>query len=220
MKRVKKVGFREVEEIKIKGKLGEPEREVFARATLSPVMKAAVTINKFKTTNADFEMSDLIVVLDDQVTKTLEGAKLDEAQRMLAGQAHTLDAIFNSLAIHAVENIKNCHSDVELFMKLALRAQTQSRANLLALSEIRNPKLAHVVGQANISSGPQQINNHLGKVSAEEIENPPNELLEAGQHQRVDLGKKTESGEKNSRVETVDAIYRPKKRGRKKQIVS
>lgn len=207
--------YREVEEIKIKGKPDEPEREVFARASLSPVMKAAGAISKFKTADADFEVSDLMVVLDQQVSKTLEGSKLEEAQRMLAGQAHTLDAIFNSLAIQAADNIEKDHASVELFMKMALRAQSQSRATWIALSEIKNPRLANVVNQANISSGHQQVNNHVG--SRHETEIQPNELLEAEKHERMDFGAPTTAGRTHSAVEAVGEVNRSQKRQRKKQ---
>ena len=205
--------YREVEEIKIKGKPGEPEREVFARASLSPLMKAAVTISSFKFVDADFQVADLIVVLDRQVSKTLKDTNLEEAQRMLVGQAHTLDAIFNSLALEAAKNIEQNHANVELFLKLALKAQSQCRAIWLSLSEIRNPKLTTVVNQANIAAGHQQVNNYLV-----ESEIAPNELLD-GKHERMDFGATPAASGKHSTVETVAAVNRPKKRGRKRQVI-
>ena len=208
---------REVEEIHIKGRPGEPEGEMFARASLSPLMKAAATIQEYTISNTEYEISDLIVVLDNQVSKTLHGKNLEAAQRILAGQAYTLDAIFNKLAIEAASNVSRSYGGVELYLKLAFKAQSQSRATLLALNEIRNPRLANVVNQANISAGHQQVNNYAE--SRQEREIAPNELLEAN-HERVDFGAQAAAGKENPTVETVGAVNRPKKRGRKKQVIT
>lgn len=210
MTAIKGQGYREVEQIKIKGKPGEHEREVFARATLSPVMTAAQTKSKFRNEGAGFEVADLMVVLDQQVSKALDGTKLDEAQRMLTGQAYALDTIFNMLAIRAANSIEKDDAWVELFMKMALRAQSQSRATWLAVSEIRNPRLANIVNQANISAGHQQVNNHVEK------EISPNELLEKEEHERMDFGAQGAAGNAHSTVEAVGAVNRPKKRRGKK----
>jgi hypothetical protein len=69
-----------------------------------------------------------------------------------------------------------------------LKAQSQSRATIQALTELKYPKQATFVKQANIAHGHQQVNNGttaqkdatLGEQPrAEKISNQPNELLEA-----------------------------------------
>ena len=47
----------------------------------------------------------------------------------------------------------------ETYMRLALKAQSQCRATLESLSEIRNPRSVAFVRQANIAAGHQQVNN-------------------------------------------------------------
>jgi hypothetical protein len=200
----KDLGFRAVGDIEIGGKPGEPEREVFARASLSPLMKAAGTIHEYAVSITDYEICDLMVVLDKQVSETLSGSDLKVAQRILAGQAFTLDAIFNKLAIEAANNIDTDHANVELYLKFALRAQSQSRAAFLALNDIMNPSLANFVNQANISAGHQQINNHVEK------ESPPSELMEQ-RHERMDTRTPREAGTTYSTVEAVGAVDRSKK---------
>ena len=197
-------GYREAEGIRIQGTSGEPEREVFARASLSPLMKAAGTIHEYAVSITDYEICDLMVVLDKQVSETLSGSDLKVAQRILAGQAFTLDAIFNKLAIEAANNIDIDHANVELYLKFALRAQSQSRAAFLALNDIMNPRLANFVNQANISAGHQQINNHVEK------ESPPSELMEQ-RHERMDTRTPREAGTTYSTVETVGAVDRSDK---------
>lgn len=91
-------------------------------------------------------------------------------------------------------------------MKLALRAQNQCRATLQTLSELKNPRPVAFVKQANISNGPQQVNNgqafanstHAGP-RAGKNQNQPNELLGA---------------QPNEAVATVGAIDRPTNNGR------
>jgi hypothetical protein len=66
-------------------------------------------------------------------------------------------------------------------MNMALKAQSQSRATIQALTELKYPKQATFVKQANISNGHQQVNNSTNTHShAKENKTQPNELLEVG----------------------------------------
>ena len=89
-------------------------------------------------------------------------------------QAHTLDAIFNRLM-----NI-GIHSDTlpkpDTYLKLGLRAQSQSRARWETLVVIKNPIGRAYVGQANFANN-QQINNETASRTREK-EKSPNELDE------------------------------------------
>jgi hypothetical protein len=75
---------------------------------------------------------------------------------MLTAQAHTLDAIFNSLAQRAALNMGEYIQACETYLKLALRAQSQCRTTWEALATIKNPPVMGYVRQANIAHGPQQ----------------------------------------------------------------
>jgi hypothetical protein len=201
--------------VEVQMKPGEREGEASARTIISPTYQAACTLSYFHAAEDDFEAADLIKKLEEAVAETLKGKKLQESQRMLAAQALALDGIFNVLARMAAGN-KNRNIQVfEVPLKLALRAQSQCRSTLEALNEIRNPKLANIVGQANISGGHQQVNNDIGPSRAKEIKNPPNELLEEKQYEQLDFGETAETGRKNQTVEAVGAVNRAKKRGRK-----
>jgi hypothetical protein len=46
---------------------------------------------------------------------------------------------------------------IDTYTKLALRAQSQSRANIVTLATIKRPALM----QTNIANGPQQVNNRV-----------------------------------------------------------
>jgi len=74
-------------------------------------------------------------------------------------------------------------------MNMALKAQSQSRSTIQALTELKYPKQATFVKQANISNGHQQVNNATNthtRVRAKEIENQPNELLSENSNATLD----------------------------------
>ena len=57
------------------------------------------------------------------------------------------------------------YDQLKLFVSLALKAQNQSRATLDTLANIKNPRQTVITKQANISNGPQQVNNTLHQSS-------------------------------------------------------
>jgi hypothetical protein len=80
------------------------------------------------------------------------------------------------------------------------------------LFEMRNPRPAAFVKQANIANGPQQVNN--GVPSAESPShaglptNRSDELLGLNHEQRLDTGTAGAAGGVHSRLETVGAVNR------------
>ena len=77
-------------------------------------------------------------------------------------------------------------------MRIALKAQSQCRATLETLAQIKNPPVVFA-RQANIAQGPQQVNNGMTpagepRAGAGETEKPQNKLLEAQHGERVDFG--------------------------------
>ena len=92
-------------------------------------------------------------------------------------QATTLNALFHSLAGWALNHVKEGGNPAyfETCMRLALKAQSQSRATNETLAEIKNPPVVFT-RQANIVNGPQQINHGVRPSSARENEIPQSEL--------------------------------------------
>jgi hypothetical protein len=92
---------------------------------------------------------------------------------MLAHQAVALQALFTRLTEMAFQ--ADLHR-FDLFMRYALRAQAQGRATLEALAEIKNPPVLFA-RQANISNGPQQVNNgDPSRVRRSKAGSEPNEV--------------------------------------------
>lgn len=87
--------------------------------------------------------------LSTQVNAVLDG-DLSRAESMLVTQAHTLDALFNSL-LRAAMSIEGTPY-FEQYLRVALKAQSQARTSLEALGRIKNPTVAFVK-QANDRAG-------------------------------------------------------------------
>ena len=69
-----------------------------------------------------------------------------------------LNAMFAELARRAALNMGQ-HLDVtDRYLRLALKAQSQSRATIETLAAIKNPPTVFA-RQMNVAHGPQQVNN-------------------------------------------------------------
>ena len=142
-------------------------------------------------------------------------------EAMLISQATALQTIFTSLARRAQDQQLQKH--FESFLGLALKAQAQSRATISALADLKNPRQATFVKQANIANGPQQVNNgagadgsaHVhGHAHAKKSAPEQNKLLEADHGQpggRMDTRAAQAAKRSNQAVETMESVYRAKK---------
>lgn len=138
----------------------ENNGDALARTALRPNVKAAITLRQYGSEFGPLDLTSLVDALTEQTSRTIDG-NMERAAAMLTAQAHTLDAIYNSLARRAINAEYMDH--LESYLKLALRAQSQCRATWEAISSIENPLLVGYVKQANIAHGPQQINNGTQK---------------------------------------------------------
>lgn len=157
----------------IQAKGTETEDEVLARTMLRPSVQAAFTIHTFEKT--EVRLKGFLDELTAQV-EAVNNGDMKRAEEILITQAHTLNELFNSLARRAgnQEYLKQ----YETYLRLALKAQGQCRATLETLATIKNPPVVFA-RQANISNGPQQVNNGVASSTpAEKIINQQNKLLE------------------------------------------
>ena len=119
---------------------------------------ASTVIDYAKNHHAGLSLTDMARALETQGEAVNRG-DLSEAERMLNGQAVALNAIFSELARRAVKNMGTYLATTESYLRLALKAQAQSRATVEALAEMKNPHPVSFVKQANIAHGNQQVNN-------------------------------------------------------------
>ena len=144
----------------------------------------AFTLKKFANVEDSIEVSDYILELQKAGNEVVNG-DLGRLERMLTSQAIALDSIFNRMALKAAgaEYLKN----YEVFMRLAFKAQAQSRNTVEALAMLKHPQ--PFISQTNIGQvGHNQVNNSYAIASshndihtipaAENLQPAPNKLLD------------------------------------------
>lgn len=122
--------------------------------------------------------------------EAVNNGDMERPESMLLCQAHTLDELFNQLAQRAFGQTHMPH--YESFLRLAFKAQTQCRATLQTLSDIKNPSIVYAK-QANIANGHQQINNGVPAPRTENKKNQQNELLTELPNETLDSRRTSET---------------------------
>lgn len=150
------------------------------------------------------------------MVKVAQEGNLSQAEAILLAQALALGAIFGNLACQAIRPLSN-GLDLDRgdrLLRLALKAQAQSRASLETLLTAKNPPVV-IARQANISAGHQQVNNSgaaargSSQVSAdgfraENFGKTPIEVLEDTAHvERMDAGASPEAVRCDQGMEAV-----------------
>lgn len=213
----------------------QTEGQAIAAAVLNPAINAAAVVDTYQS-NIIGDGADIDALVDTLRASMDKSAAGDLAglEAMLIGQATALQTIFVSLAKRAHHQQYQRH--LEAFLGLALKAQAQSRATIQAVIDLKFPRQATFVKQANIAHGPQQVNNGIQQVSSKtqqnvsepegatralENQNEQNELLEGGTHVRgthtsthMDARATAATARSNPAVEALATSHRPKKRGR------
>ena len=172
---------------------------------------AAFTVKAYSAFNTDTEESDIVLALQKAGDEVVAG-DMGRVERMLVNQAITLDNIFNQMAQRAAK--QQTFKGIEVFLRLAMKAQAQARSTAEALALLKNPQ--PYIRQANVTSGPQQVNNTYAGASAHtgiptgagNFQSEPNKLLEADHGQRLDTRAQGASGRVNQTVEAVGAVHR------------
>lgn len=193
---------------------GVSDATLMAEASVNPAINAASLIDSYQYDafgDGAVEMNALVGTLKASMDKT-HGGDLSELEDMLMGQATALQTMFVSLAKRAQR--QEYQKNLEAFLGLALKAQAQSRATIQAIVELKYPRQATFVKQANIAHGPQQVNN--GTVPTRTLENQSEqiEVIEGVTHGRTEMDARataTPAGGDNA-VEAVAAVHRPHKR--------
>lgn len=180
---------------------------VNARVMSQPEVRAASVVQALEGNSLDLDA--LVVEMQNQVASVHKGS-MERGEAMLIAQAHTLDALFGNLARRSVANMHAGHGEAaERYMRIALKAQSQCRTTLESLAEIKNPRPVAFVKQANISNGPQQVNNGIpAPAHAGEIINQSNELSGEAHELLPDTRASQAARRINQEVEAVGEIQR------------
>lgn len=194
----------------------ESEGKAHARLMASPSVHAATTIYNYHPLK---DGCDITALLDEVGKHALDvrGGDMRRPEAMLVAQAHSLDTIFNALAQKAAENMRAGYMGAtETYLRMALKAQSQCRTTIEAIAEIKCPKSATFIKQANVGQNVQVNNGQADSRSntherAHEKTIPPtNELLTESPHATLDTRGAGAASGINSELEAVGAVNRPK----------
>lgn len=182
----------------------EGARRDVARMMAAPETAAARAIGATEGTKGlgeDLDVPELVDCLREQAA-AINGGNLAHVESMLVNQATALQSLFARMVERGMGS--ELLAQYEAHMKIALRAQAQCVRTLEALAAIRNPPVIFAK-QANISAGPQQVNN-----GSRTQENPieQSKVLEAQYGERMDYGAAAAAGRIDQNLATVDAIDR------------
>ena len=139
----------------------DPARKARADTDTARVMtngqcNAAVVQQYLHFVNGGSNIQALAEVSTEQALKIGSG-DLYSLEHMLLSQATALQAMFVDLALRAKRQDR--YDGIQIMTTLALKCAAQSRQAVTALAELRMPKTVMFAKQANVSSGPQQVNN-------------------------------------------------------------
>lgn len=182
---------------------------------LTPEMNAAKMILAFNS-KSSLDINEIMEELRRH-NEALNNGDLTVAESMLLNQAQSLQAMFVHYAQKAQQ--EDCLAKSQILMTLAFKAQAQSRAALQALADVKFPKQATFIRQANIANQ-QQVNNaapennSFARAEKNQESNQSNELLERQYGKRVDTGAARTTSNIDQDLETMGALNRSKDNGR------
>jgi len=150
----------------------------------------------------------------------VHGNDMRRAESMLTAQAHTLDALFAKLISKAL----SCDDSVRLerHMRLALKAQSQARATLQTLGELKAPKHVAFVRQANIGNQVQVNNDTASPAPARGRKNKksPNKLMEVRNDERLDTRATGTTGGIDKAMAALETQQRTDQRRRQERVLT
>lgn len=203
---------------------GKTRERLIAEASFSSGVASALTASTFaKSSFGAINLNEATDVIREKSEKVTAG-DFSGLEATLSAQATTLDAMFNELAKRAALNMGEHLGATETYLRLAFKAQTQCRATIETLAEIKYPKAATFVRQQNVAYQ-QQVNNggvpdssnntRTGAPAHGNSDNQSNELLNEATHENVDSSGTSKTSRANQDLETVETVNRSKDSRRK-----
>lgn len=193
------------------------DRAVAGMVARGLVTNASTAIRFLQAEHNELSLMDMARELRDQ-GEAVNGGDFAGPERMLNAQAVALNAIFAEMARRAALNMGEHLAATEIYLRLALKAQSQSRATFETLAAMKNPPVVFA-RQANFANGPQQVNNGAapesrpvragapGHAAIQAIE--PNEQSGAADELLTDTRTSQATGRAHPRLEPVGEVNRP-----------
>lgn len=151
-------------ELRVPVRDGESKERKLAEVALDPAAHALSVAEPFNRGSFGKQgITETFAVLVDQLKGAKDGDR-SHYRSMLAAQAISLNSIFTELARRAALNMGDYLGAKETYMRLALKAQAQSRATIEALERLANGHV-QTVKHVHVNQGGQaviadQVHNH------------------------------------------------------------
>jgi hypothetical protein len=193
------------------GRTADENGEAFAQLITSPEFASHRIIKAMqpKEIVEQIDIPGLLAILRDQA-RTVSSGDLSRVESLLMNQADALQSLFVGLVERSLR--QEYHVHMEGIMRLALKAQSQCRATLETLAAVKNPPVVYA-RQANVTSGPQQINNGVDLSRVRENVNAPNQLSGAVHELRQDTRASGAASAVDSSVEAMASVNGAKNGG-------
>lgn len=190
-----------------------------AKLLISPEMASfrVITNREREELTAQLDTPSLLDALREQ-TQVVQQGDMKVAEAMLINQATALQSLFVKLTETGLKT--GMLRQQETALRLALKAQSQCRATLETLANIKNPPVVYAK-QANVTTGPQQINNGVQSAISGDNAGAPQEKIRKnklkelghGQEQWLDAGTPRTTGRKDQAAKAMAPLHGPQKRG-------
>lgn len=195
------------------GETAEATAINYAKLIISPEMASfrVITNREREDLLAQLDTPSLIDALREQ-TQAVHRGDMKAAEAMLMNQGTALQSLFGKLTETGLQ--ASLLRQQEAALRLALKAQSQCRATLETLANIKNPPVVYAK-QANVTTGPQQINNGVlsgapnESVGTRQKKSHKNELkeLQHEQEQWLDTGAQSAAGSANPAAKALAPIH-------------
>jgi hypothetical protein len=181
------------------------------------VVGNAVAAVDYSSVLGELSLNDMLASLRS-LGETVSAGDMSSLERVLVAQALSLNTMFAELSRRAAVNMGRDSDATDRYLRLALKAQSQSRASIEALAVIKNPPV--FARQANIAHGPQQVNNGVPpptqagptEARAREAENTQSKLLDDRHGEWLDAGAQGSTSGADKAVAPVGTVNRAAKR--------
>jgi hypothetical protein len=166
---------------------------------------AAMAIN---TLHGHGRLLDCPTVADELINsaKKITSGNISEIEQMLMTQAKALEYLFYDAMTKLSE--LDMINQIETFINIALRSQSQCRKTLATLAEIKHPKRTTFIDNQNNAI---QVNNELKSKKHKKV---ANKVVSEVKLEKMDSGRATQTITVNAATETVDVFDRTKNTAR------
>lgn len=149
----------EMQELVEEQREGESRERMLARIAIASPARHAWVTSIFASGMFDGkdvgDFTDMVAAFRERLTKCGSGDK-QLSSELLASQAIVLDSIFTEMTRRAAANLGESHYAVDHYMKLALKAQANSRSTLEALTKLHQPR-EQIVKHVHVNEGGQAV---------------------------------------------------------------